>query len=92
MMIRVRKGLLSGATLLAVTLLLSPALSIGANQPPKPGLLLGSHPTATAKNARVAFNKQRFNAISLKPAKPGKTVNSLNARTGKTLQIRPHHS
>jgi len=86
-MMRVRNGLLSGATLLAVAMLLSPTPSIGASKLPKPGLLLGAHPTMPAKNARLAFIKQRSNAIPLTTAKPGKTVNSLNRRTGKTIEI-----
>lgn len=73
--------------LLAATMLLSPSLGIGATKPPKSAPLLGAHPTTPAKSARLAFVKQRSNAIPLKPLKPGKTVNSLNRRVGKTIEI-----
>jgi hypothetical protein len=84
----VRRRLLSGALLLVLALSSAQASAATKPHPPsKPGLLLGSHPGAPAKNARLALMKTRSTAVPLNSPKPGKIVNSLNRRAGKTVTI-----
>jgi hypothetical protein len=85
------KPLLNTALLIAALVLLPGGLALGANKPPKPAPMLGSHPTREAKSARLAILKQRTTALPLKTLRPAKlansTANSLNHRPGKIISV-----
>jgi|HubBroStandDraft_6_1064221.scaffolds.fasta_scaffold13081_4 hypothetical protein len=86
-----RRHPLLGIALLIGVLTLLPGLSLGANKPPKPAPMLGSHPTREAKSARLAVLKQRTSNFPLKTVRPVKlansTANSLNHRPVKTIVV-----
>jgi hypothetical protein len=72
--------------LLALMILMPPGVR-AASKPSHPGILLGSHPSAPANNARLALLKQRSRSVPLLKPKPGRIVNSLNTHPGKTITI-----
>jgi hypothetical protein len=84
----IRKSIRSAAVLIAVTMMLSVGVAQAASKPPKPGFLLGSHPSKDAQTARLALLKQRSHAIPLVAPRPGKIANSLNHRPGKIIATR----
>ena len=75
------------ATTVASLLALCSLGAAAASKPPHPGLLLGSHHSTSANNARLALLKQRSNSTPLFKPKPGKIANSLNTRPGKIITI-----
>jgi hypothetical protein len=83
-----RKHPLSVAALLTAAALLQPVTALAAKPPPpKPGFLLGSHPSKDAKTARLALLKQRTTAVPLKSVHAPKIANSLNHRPGKIITV-----
>jgi hypothetical protein len=83
-----RKNSLSTALLLTAFALLQSSVVLADNKhPPKPGLLLGSHPSKQAQAARLALLKQRTSAVPFKPLHPSKIANSLNHIPGKTITV-----
>jgi hypothetical protein len=84
----IAKYLQSAAVLLAVTMTLSVGVAQAASKPPKPGFLLGSHPSKGAQTARLALLKQRSHTLPLAAPHPGKIANSLNHRPGKIIATR----
>ncbi|HWW19947.1 MAG TPA: hypothetical protein VNZ06_04005 [Steroidobacteraceae bacterium] len=86
-MTRQRTHSFSTALLLTALTLLQPVAALADHKPPKPGLLLGSHPSKQAKAARLAVLKQRTSAVPLKPLHSPKVTNSLNHRAGKTMTV-----
>jgi hypothetical protein len=83
-----RKHFWSTALLLTAGALLQPAIALADNKhPPKPGLLLGSHPSKQAQTARLAILKQRTSAVPFKLAHSPKIANSLNHIPGKTITV-----
>jgi hypothetical protein len=84
----IRRHTFSAALLLAVSMTLSVSVAQAASKPPKPGFLLGSHPSKGAKTARLALLKQRTHSIPFAAPHPGKIANSLNHRPGKIIAIR----
>ena len=75
------------ALLLAASFSLSPAALDAAPKPVKPAPLLGSHPSPTNKNARLALTKQRAGIVPLNGLRSVKVVNSLNPHPGKTITV-----
>jgi hypothetical protein len=84
----IRTHAFSVALLLAVSMTLSVSVSHAASKPPKPGFLLGSHPSKDAKTTRLAVMKQRTHTLPTVAPRPGKIANSLNHRPGKLIAIR----
>lgn len=80
---------LTGALLLAAgVLLLQPVSALAdTKHPPKPGLLLGSHPSKQAQAARLAVLKQRSSTVPFKPIHTSKITNSLIHTPGKTIGV-----
>ena len=68
-------------------LALAPLGAGAANKPSHPGTLLGSHPSVTANNARLALLKQRSKSVPLLNARTARTANPLNSHPGKTITI-----
>jgi hypothetical protein len=79
--------LLFSALLLAAAAAMLPAGAHAANKPKSNVSLLGSHPNGANHDARLALLKQRSSTIPRSNPKPGRTVQSLNRHSGKTLGI-----
>jgi hypothetical protein len=85
------RGLLSNALLLSAALILFPGILNAANKQSKQAPLLGSHPSAVNRDARLAVTRQHSATVPPTRVRSVGVVNSLNPRPGKTI-VRGHRT